>query len=146
MPSASTPASIRGRSQDLSSEASPQPTKRARSQAEDSENSGSECGQEMRLPLSWNDRSLLQDEPFRTWFTIRAKAEDDAEVFVNGQDRGESKGKGKNKEDTEGEKKGVDWGKKMAHELRGNFGVSLLSDFLSVLSRLGSLFIVYEWT
>lgn len=83
----------------------------------------------MRVPASWNDRSLLQDDPFKTWFTIRAKEEGDREGFVDGEGGGEAKGKGKQR-DTEGEKRDVDWGKRMAKELRGNFGVSLLSGFV----------------
>lgn len=130
------PTSVHAPSRDFSSSPSPPPAKRTRAQTKTARDPSPEHDPEMRFPRSWNDRSLLQDEPFKSWFTLRANEEDGRERLVDGS--GGVKGKGK-----ETGKEGVDWGKKMVRELRGSFGVSFLSFFLRILSRSGPLFVVH---
>lgn len=72
----------------------------------------------MRIPGSWNDRSLLQDEPFKSWFTFRSIDEDRKRQEIG------KRWMGRSVVEADGERKNDDWGKNMVVELRGNYGVS----------------------
>lgn len=99
----------------------------------------------MRLPGSWNDRSLLLDEPFASWYTLRNAGPDSRGKYKNGLGRGKGKASGMWEEFEGGkeEKEKMRWRDIMVRELGKNYGVSLL---LFSIVRGRTFVVVYRWT